>query len=103
MFGHRREKDIRERSKQTKADISADLNRTPSWKKVFFFTSDNLQLVLPPTIFFWGLVTYMLQSTTFLLVKPVGRSILPGAPCPGSPWEFWQNQALYDPFSSIIQ
>jgi DnaJ family protein C protein 13 len=29
----RKEKDIRERSKQTKADISADLNRTPSWKK----------------------------------------------------------------------
>ncbi|CAM6026456.1 unnamed protein product [Sphagnum balticum] len=29
----RKEKDIRERSKQTKGDISADLNRTPSWKK----------------------------------------------------------------------
>jgi hypothetical protein len=52
LFGHCREKDTRERSKQTKGDISADLNRTPSWKKVFFFTSDNLQLVLPPTIFF---------------------------------------------------
>ncbi|KAH9562610.1 hypothetical protein CY35_05G081400 [Sphagnum magellanicum] len=29
----RKEKDTRERSKQTKGDISADLNRTPSWKK----------------------------------------------------------------------